>query len=136
MPPVDRFSVSLDAELLAAFDHHITSRGYTNRSEAVRDLIRESLLEARLDRAEEPVAAVLSIVCDHRQGSPYARIRARLGTHSDLTAGSLIMTIDAERDAVIIGLRGPSRRVQALANEIQAMRGVTLGRLSAVPLAQ
>ena len=44
MPQVDRFSVSLDTELLAAFDHHIAGKGYANRSEAVRDMIRDLLL--------------------------------------------------------------------------------------------
>ncbi|MEK7732205.1 MAG: ribbon-helix-helix protein, CopG family, partial [Planctomycetota bacterium] len=53
--PVDRFTVSLDTELLAAFDHHIAAKGYENRSEAIRDLIRDLLTATQLQKGGEPV---------------------------------------------------------------------------------
>ena len=62
MPQVDRFSVSLDTELLAAFDHHIAGKGYVNRSEAVRDMIRDMLLAGRLPEGDDPVLAVPSFL--------------------------------------------------------------------------
>ena len=55
MACVDRFSVSLDTELLAAFDRHIAAHGYVNRSEAIRDLIRNILLAGRLEDEKTPV---------------------------------------------------------------------------------
>ena len=136
MAQVDRFSVSLDTELLAAFDRHIADRGYQNRSEAIRDLIRDLLVASRLEHSDEPAAAVLTVVCDHREGEAPKRLRACLTANSDLVAGSLSISIDQHRDSLAIGLKGPADRVQALANRIQAMRGVTHGQLLAVPVSE
>jgi len=133
MPQVDRFSVSLDTELLAAFDRHIADRGYVNRSEAVRDMIRDLLVSNRLQRGDQAIAAVLSIVCDHQEGETFKRLRSSLVARRELVSGSLSIPIDQHRDILAIGLKGPAVDVQNLANEIQAMRGVTHGRLSAVP---
>ena len=53
---VDRFTVSLDTELLAAFDHHIASLGYENRSEAIRDLIRDELISEKKCGGDGPAS--------------------------------------------------------------------------------
>jgi CopG family nickel-responsive transcriptional regulator len=134
MSPVDRFTVSLDTELLAAFDHHIAAKGYENRSEAIRDLIRDVLTGTRLQKGGEPVVAFLSMVCDHRVGESAKRIRASVQRGNDLVLGILTSPIDTDRDGLTITLRGPSDRVHAFADELQAMRGVTHGHLSAVPI--
>ena len=134
MPPVDRFTVSLDTELLAAFDGHIAARGYDNRSEAIRDLIRDALTAARLQTGGELVVAFLTFVCDHRIGGVDKRIRACLQKGGDLILGTFAAAIDAHRDGLTIALQGPSDRVHALANQLQAMRGVTHGHVSAVPV--
>ena len=133
MPQVDRFSVSLDTELLAAFDRHIAAKGYENRSEAIRDLIRDLLVSSRLQQGDEPAAGVLTVVCDHETGETAGRLRACLAKHAVLVFGSLHLPVDEGRDWLAIGLRGSVEQVQAVANEIQAMRGVTHGHLSAVP---
>ena len=134
MPQVDRFSVSLDTELLAAFDRHIADWGYVNRSEAIRDMIRDLLVSNRLQRGDEPIAALLSVVCDHQEGETFKRLRSSLVARRELVAGSLSIPFDQHRDILAIGLKGPAGDVQKLANEIQTMRGVTHGRLSAVPI--
>jgi len=134
MPPVDRFTVSLDTELLAAFDHHIAAKGYENRSEAIRDLIRDVLTATRLQKGGESVVAFLTLVCDHRVGEVDKRIRACLQGGGELVLGTFAATIDPHRDGLSIALEGPSDRVHTLANQLQAMRGVTHGHLSAVPI--
>ena len=133
MPPVDRFTVSLDTELLAAFDGHIAAKGYDNRSEAIRDLIRDVLAATRLQKGGESVVAFLTVVCDHRVGDAAKRVRACLQEGSHLVLGTLTAAIDSHRDGLTIALKGPSDRVHALANQLQAMRGVTHGHLSAIP---
>ena len=133
MPQVDRFSVSLDTELLAAFDRHIAAKGYENRSEAIRDLIRDLLVSSRLQQGNERVVGVLTVVCDHEAGEAAGRLRACLAKHTDRVCGSFHLPVDEDRDWLAIGLRGSVEQAQAVANEIQAMRGVTHGHLSAVP---
>ena len=134
MAQVDRFSVSLDTELLAAFDRHIAQKGYENRSEAVRDMIRDLLIAGRPPRGDEPVAALLTVVVDHRESETAARLRSHLASRAEVVQSAMQTGVDADRDRYAIALRGPAEQVQTLANEIQAMRGVTHGHFSAVPL--
>ncbi len=133
MSQIDRFSVSLDVELLAAFDHHIATRGYENRSEAVRDLIRDLLLTNRSQSSEEEVVAMLTAVCDHRTADTASRLRACLAESKALVGGTMHLPLDDHRDLYAIALNGTGQRVQALASQIQAMRGITHGHLSIVP---
>ncbi len=135
MPHIDRFSVSLDTELLAAFDRYIADHGYDNRSEAIRDLIRDLLVAARLESGDEEVAAVLSFACDHRGGDAPARLRSCLARHRSLVRGSLHTPMDDHRDRVAVVLAGSRDEVRAVADQIQAMRGISHGLLSAVPVA-
>ena len=99
MPQVDRFSVSLDTELLAAFDHHIAQKGYVNRSEAVRDMIRDMILSSRLPEGDDPVLAVLSFLCDQRTGDAAARLREVVIDAGDLVLGSWRTPADTVRAA-------------------------------------
>ena len=134
MAQVDRFSVSLDTELLAAFDRHIAQKGYENRSEAVRDMIRDLLIAGRIPCGTEPIAGLLTVVVDHRENETAARLRAHLASRAQVVQSAMQTGVDANRDRYAIALRGPAEQVQTLANEIQAMRGVTHGHFSAVPL--
>lgn len=134
MGQVDRFSVSLDTELLAAFDRHIMRKGYENRSEAVRDLIRDLLTADRVPSGTDPIAGLLTVVVDHRETDMPARLRSHLASRDAVVQSAMQTVIDADRDRHAIALRGPAEQVQTLANEIQAMRGVTHGHFSAIPL--
>lgn len=133
MPRIDRFTVSLDTELLAAFDRHIASRGYENRSEAVRDLIRDLLVKGRAVSGTDAVAGILTIVCDHRVGEAMNRVRECLAASVDVVSGSLHIPIDEHRDVLAIALRGTADSVQRIADGLQALRGITHGQLSIVP---
>ncbi len=134
MAHVDRFSVSLDTELLAAFDRHIADRGYGNRSEAIRDLIRDLLTQSRIPDDREEVSAVVTVVCDQRVPQSVKGVRDLLAASPDLAAGSLHMPIDEHRDGLAISLRGPGAEVQALADRIKALKGIMDGQLWAVPV--
>ncbi len=135
MPQVDRFSVSMDTELLAAFDHHIARKGYVNRSEAVRDMIRDMLLTSRLPDGDDPVLAVLSFLCDQRTGDAAARLRDIAIEAGDLVLGSWHTPADQDHDVVVMTLRGPSDLVQAAAERIQALRGTAHTQLTLLPAA-
>ena len=134
MPQIDRFSVSLDTELLAAFDRHIASKGYDNRSEAIRDMIRDLLTAGRLQKGGETVLGFLTAVCDHRVGEAANRLRACLTDHADLVFGSLHLACDEHREGVVISLKGPAERVRATADQLQALRGIAHGHLALVPI--
>lgn len=134
MSYTDRFSVSLDTELLAAFDHYIGSKGYENRSEAIRDLIREKLAASRLEVDEEQAAAVITLVCDHRGGGSALRLRKALAQHANLVTASLRFPLANDRDFEAIGLKGAVDQIRALGDRIRALRGITHANLAIVPL--
>ena len=132
MGQVDRFSVSLDTELLAAFDRYIAAKGYDNRSEAVRDLIRDLLFSGRSEDSDAEVAAVFTALCAHRSGNVAERMRRRLADRQGHFVSMLSIPMDADCDVVVVVLRGPLGRVRACAGEIEALRGISNGHLSIV----
>ena len=65
---VERVGVSFEPELLAKFDKLIRNKGYTNRSEAIRDLVRRSILESEIKAEKGDVIGTLTIIYDHNAG--------------------------------------------------------------------
>jgi len=131
---VDRFTVSLDTELLAAFDRHIADRGYSNRSEAIRDLIRDLLVDSRLEEGDHAAVGVLVAVCDQRECDARKLLHTALATNAGLYHGVFQTPIDGDRELVAVSLKGPIERLRGLANHVQSKRGITHVHLSAVPL--
>lgn len=136
MPPTERFTVSLDTELLAAFDHLLATRGYENRSEAVRDLIRDQLLGPRLASTGEAAGAVVTTVCQHDAAGPHALLREILLGADDVVTGVLTRPLDPKRDLLAIMLSGTVAQVQRLADKIRATSGLGYCTVSIVPGAE
>ena len=125
MSPVDRFTVSLDTELLAAFDGNIAARGYVNRSEAIRDLIRDALTTTMPAVERGNVVAVITFVCDLRSAAAPSRVRKIMLDTPVLSPSCSQVPIDESRDLWIVTIRGPSNATQAFANNIRAVRGIS-----------
>lgn len=134
--PADRFTVSLDIELLAAFDAWIASRGYVNRSEAVRDLIRDALISDRLADGDEPVVAIVTFVCDHRSAAAPVRARRAIIDSEALHPSCAQTPIDDQRDLWVNSVRGSSGAVQSFSNRIRAVRGLSAVRTQCVPVTE
>ncbi len=133
MSYLERFSVSLDAELLAAFDHHLVERGYTNRSEAVRDLIRDRLLAEAAPKESGRLVGVVAFLLDRRSEDVAQRLRELLLAAGPLLAGQWSRPVDAEQDVCAVLLDGPAPDVRRLAGRIEALRGVCHARLHLLP---
>lgn len=134
MGQVDRFSVSLDTELLAAFDRHISGRGYANRSEAVRDLIRDQLSADRLRRDDEPVVMVLSFLLDLDKADVSRTLAEKTCAHGGLVTASWHFRLDDHSQAVVMVLRGTTGQTHAFAGEIQSLCGVLHTRIVLLPV--
>jgi CopG family nickel-responsive transcriptional regulator len=126
-----RFSVSVEDDLLESFDRLIERQGYGNRSEALRDLMRDALVRAHLD--ERPKAAdvlgTLTIVYDHHATDLADRLTALQHDHYRLIISVLHVHISHDDCMEVIVLRGPARRVRALADALISIKGVKHGRL-------
>jgi CopG family nickel-responsive transcriptional regulator len=132
---VDRFTVSLDTELLAAFDAHIAERGYGNRSEAVRDLIRDLLLEPRIRGAESSIGFI-TFLCDHARSDAGEQVRGLLAEHRESVRGAMNVPLDGTREAVVVAVEAAATEIAALADSLQSLRGVSYARPAVIPAEQ
>lgn len=127
-----RVTISLDESLAEAFDVHSSARGYTSRSEAVRDLVRKAVDAGRAEGADGGCVANLSYVYNHHTRSLAQRLAEIAHDHHDLIAATMHVHLDHENCLESVILKGDIRRVRAFANGLLAERGVTFGELNLV----
>jgi len=126
---IKRFSISLDENLLAEFDDFILRRQYSNRSEAIRDLIRKSFIQDEWEAGKE-VVGVISLVYDHHQYQLQERItELQHGFHHQIVSTTHIH-MDLDNCLEVIIVRGKALEVRDLAEKLTAIRGVKNGNLA------
>jgi CopG family nickel-responsive transcriptional regulator len=124
-----RFGVSMNDELLGKLDSVVERRGYPNRSEAIRDLVRAALVEDEWSAAAGEVIGVLVIVFDHHQRELSSRLlHKEHGRAGDMLA-TLHLHLDHDNCLEAKVMRGKPEEVRSLAEELMAMKGVKFGRL-------
>lgn len=132
---MERLTISLDNQLSDQFDEFIRARGYTNRSEAMRDLIREQLEASRLEKeGEGHCVATLSYIYNHHESDLASRVTSVQHDHHDLTLSSMHVHMDHDNCLEVVILRGATRSVKNFANLVMATRGVRHGKLHMVPV--
>jgi CopG family nickel-responsive transcriptional regulator len=128
MPDLTRTGVSLEEDLLKQFDRVIAKRGYKNRSEAIRDLIRESLVSEAIDQNKQ-VVATLSMIYDHHRPNLSNKLNAvQHHSHGSVLAATHVH-LDADNCLEVVIMKGRSGEIQHLADHMLAMRGVKHGKL-------
>jgi CopG family nickel-responsive transcriptional regulator len=131
-----RLTMSLDDGLAQAFDALVQARGYENRSEAFRDLLRHDLGEVRLvAQPDGPCVATLSYLYKHHQRQLAARLTDMQHAHHELTVSTVHAHLDHDLCIETVILRGRSDRVRAFAQAVIAQPGVSHGHLHLVPMA-
>lgn len=129
---MQRVTVSLDDSLAEAFDALARARGYQSRSEAVRDLMREAVTARRLEQDDGWCVANLSYVYNHHERSLASRLAAVGHAHHDRVMATAHVHLDHDHCLETMMLKGPVSEVRALAQEIQAERGVRHGMLNII----
>ncbi len=128
---IERIGISLEEELLAQFDRLIAERGYETRSEAVRDLIRDALVQrewAGPDGGEERVA-VCVLVYDHDASSLARKLAHIQHENHRAVVSALHVHLDPHNCLEVLVLRGPARDVLAMGDGLASTKGVKYGRL-------
>ncbi len=125
-------TISLDEELAKAFDALIAERGYRNRSEAIRDLLRAELERARGQDDGEFCIAALSYVYNHHERELAERLTGIQHRRHDLTVSTLHAHLDHDNCLECAVLRGPSGDVRRFAESLVAERGVRHGSLNLI----
>ena len=129
MAELVRTGLSLERELLEKFDTAIQRKGYQNRSEAIRDLIREHLVEAAAE-GNKVIVGTLTMVYDHHQPNLSAKlIEAQHAAASKVLAATHVH-LDHHHCLEVVILKGRSGEVKSLADRILSLRGVQHGQLS------
>lgn len=130
---MERFTISLEENLAEEFDGWIAARGYSNRSEAVRDLLRAELGRTLLATEQSlHCVASLSYVFNHHERDLTARLADIQHSHHDLTVSTMHAHLDHDHCLETVILKGPTADVQALADAICAERGVHHGKLNLI----
>lgn len=133
---MQRVTLTIDDDLLAAIDAHGARHGYTSRSEAVRDMLRASLGDADTPVAEAQAGhchATLSYLYDHEKRELARRLTQVQHGHHDLAVASLHVHLDHDTCLEVAVLCGPTPDVKALADSVTTQRGVRYGHLHILP---
>jgi len=134
MSELVRFGVSLEKELLEAFDGLCRRRGYANRSEALRHVLRRELDEEAISDPAGPVAGVLTLVYDHHESDLPRRLTALQHESHEAVQVCLHIHLDHSRCLEVMALRGQGGPVRELADRLRACRGILRGSLSLMAL--
>jgi CopG family nickel-responsive transcriptional regulator len=134
---MQRLTITIDDDLVAEVDEFIAQRGYANRSEAFRDLLRGGLEHAG-DGAvgNRQCIATLSYIYDHAARELPKRLTKDFHDHHDLAQTTLHVHIDHESCLEVAVLRGRGAEVKAFADHVIAERGVRHGHVVILPIEQ
>ena len=130
MDKIERVGVSLDKELLGEFDRLINKQGYTNRSEAIRDLIRESLSKDQLAEPSASAVAGVFLVYDHHSTKLSDKLVKLQHNHLLHVIASTHVHLDHDNCLEVIMLKGKVKEIEKLANNIAALKGVKLSKVN------
>jgi CopG family nickel-responsive transcriptional regulator len=125
-----RFGVSIEEDLLAAFDALIEAKGWDNRSDALRGLIRELLLEVQVEEAPEAeVVGTITLVYDHHHGDLANRLVDLQHRHHLNIISTLHVHIDEANCLEVLVVKGANREVRRISDVLIGTRGVQHGKL-------
>lgn len=128
MSELIRTGVSIEDDLLRQFDRVIAKQGYKNRSEALRDLIRESLVAEAVDE-NKPVVATLSMIYDHHRPNLSNKLtEIQHHAHGSVLAATHVH-LDEDHCLEVVIMKGRSGELRHLADHMLSMRGVKHGKL-------
>lgn len=124
-----RFGVSLEARLLSEFDSWCRKNKYENRSEAIRDLIRGSLVSEEWESSKGDVTAVITIVYDHHKRELMDGLVDVQHDHQDMVIASQHVHLDHNNCLEVIIVRGSASHIKELASRLHSAKGVKHGEL-------
>lgn len=127
MAQLSRTGVSLENDLLEEFDRLIAKRGYANRSEAFRDLIREALLSESV-ASNRPVVGSPTLVYDHHVPNMEQKLAEVQHAAGAMALAATYVHLDQHNCLEVFIMRGRGKQIQAVADDMLAQRGVELGK--------
>jgi CopG family nickel-responsive transcriptional regulator len=125
-----RFGVAMDGDLLERFDALVARRGTgVNRSEAVRDLVRDALVESEWEASDEEIVATVTMVFDHHASDLSEKLDALQHQHYDKIVSAMHVHLDPHNCLEVLVVRGSSGQVRDIADGLLGTKGVKHGKL-------
>lgn len=125
-----RFGVAMDEELLGRFDEQVARRGTAaNRSEAMRDLVRDSLVDEQWEAPDEEIVGTITMVFDHHANDLAEKLDSLQHAHHDKVVSSMHVHLDAHNCLEVIVVRGASGAIRGIAEALLGTKGVKHGKL-------
>ena len=131
MPLLARFGVSIEAALLEEFDRLLAKKGYADRSEALRDLIRESLVKEQWTLGTLEAVGTVTLVYSHEVRELAEKLTDRQHAHYRQIVSTLHVHLDPHHCLEVLVLRGKAKDLKAIADRLIGTRGVKHGTFSA-----
>lgn len=129
MGDTTRFGISIDSDLLDSFDRLLTRKGYQNRSEAIRDLIRASIVEHKMDSSDEEMVGTVTMVYNHHVRDLSDKLTEHQHQHHHQVVSALHVHLDAHNCLEVLVLRGANAEINRIADELLGVKGVKHGKL-------
>ena len=130
MSELSRIGVAIDSDLLAKFDSLIQGRGYTNRSEAFRDLIREELVQKIWEKPDQQVVGTVTLVYDHHVRMLSEKLTGIQHDFHHNILSTLHVHLDHDNCLEVLIVKGKAAAVQKVADALISTKGVKHGRLT------
>lgn len=130
MSQLSRIGVAIDSDLLKKFDRLIAQRGYTNRSEAFRDLIRDDLVQQAWERPDSHVVGTVTLVYDHHVRLLSEKLTDMQHESFHNVLSTLHVHLDHDHCLEVLVVRGKANAVKRLADALISTKGVMHGRLT------
>lgn len=129
-----RFGVSMEESLIEKFDNHLMKRGYYNRSEAIRDLVRDLLAKEKIEIKNAVVYGIVSFIYDHHQRELEERITHFQHENYKSIISTTHIHIDHKNCLEVIIMKDKAQKIKSIAEAIFALKGVKSGQVSFVSL--
>jgi CopG family nickel-responsive transcriptional regulator len=124
-----RFSVSLEADLLEQFDRYCKEGRFATRSEAIRQLLRDTLTTHAWASDAHDAAGTLTLVYDHHKTRLSERLMELQHRHTDIVVSTMHIHLDHDNCLEVIVLRGRAGALQSIAAELKGLKGIHKGQL-------
>ena len=132
MSDIERIGVSLESSLLKIFDKEISAKGYKNRSEAIRDLIREHLSKEKLEHKKTPAIGAIFLIYDHHTAHISTVFKKLRHDRPIKTISSIHVYIDSNNCLEVLLVRGMACDINTLGEKMISLRGVKHGYINLV----
>ncbi len=128
--PTTRFGVSIDDSLLLRFDTLIERKGWLNRSEAIRDLIRDRLVSEQWDAGTEQTAGTITLVYSHDTRELTETLTELQHDHYAAIISTMHIHLDGHNCLEVLVVRGKAGEIRRIADRLTGTKGVKLGKLT------